>query len=129
GPVSTVGADGRTLTLLGQTVRLSDMAGESAGEVAPGDWVAVSGLRDANAVIEGTSVVRLPRAGTRAMVAGIVREGRIAGLDIGAHAATPGDAVVVDVRPADGRLTVAGVRPQPEARFTAGVRDVSIQTF
>ncbi len=129
GPVSTVGADGKTLTVLGQTVRLADMAAEAAEKVAPGDWVAVSGLRDADAVIEGTSVVRLPRAGTRAMVAGVVRGGRVAGLDIGANAAAPGDAVVVDVRPVDGRFTVASVRPQTEARFTAGVREVSVQTF
>ncbi|MCA0200376.1 MAG: DUF5666 domain-containing protein [Proteobacteria bacterium] len=128
GPVSTVSADGKTLTVLGQTVRLVEMA-EAAEKVVPGDWVAVSGLRDANAVIEGTSVVRLPRAGTYAMVAGVVREGRVAGLDIGTQSASPGDAVVVDMRPADGRFTVASVRPQTEARFTAGVRDVSVQTF
>ncbi len=129
GPVSAVGADGKTLTVLGQTVRLADMTAAAAEKIAPGDWVAVSGLRDADAVIEGTSVVRLPRAGTRAMVAGVVREGRVAGLDIGAYNAAPGDAVVVDVRPADGRFTVAGVRPQTEARFSAGVREVSVQTF
>lgn len=129
GPVSAVSADGRTLTMLGQTVRLSNIAGEAAEKVGPGDWVAVSGLRDANAVIEGTSVVRLPQAGTHAMVAGVVREGRVAGLDLGAHAAAPGDAVVVDVRPAGGDFTVASVRPQPEARFSAGVREVSVQTF
>lgn len=129
GPVSTVSPDGKTLTVLGQTVRLSNIVGEAAEKVAPGDWVAVSGLRDAGAVIEGTSVVRLPQAGTHAMVAGVVREGRVAGLEIGAHAAAPGDAVVVDVRPEAGRFTVAGVRPQAEAPFTAGVREVSVQTF
>jgi hypothetical protein len=129
GPVSSVSADGKTLTVLGQTVRLADITAEAPEKVAPGDWVAVSGLRDADAVIEGTSVVRLPQAGTRAMVAGVVREGRVAGLEIGANVAAPGDAVVVDVRPADGRFTVASVRPQPQARFTADVRDVSVQTF
>ncbi len=129
GPVSAVSADGKTLTVLGQTVRLADMSAEAAEKVAPGDWVAVSGLRDANAVIEGTSVVRLPQAGTHAMVAGVVRDGRVAGLDIGAYNAAPGDAVVVDVRPTDGRFTVASVRPQTDARFTAGVHEVSVQTF
>ncbi|MCC6914704.1 MAG: hypothetical protein IT566_13465 [Rhodospirillaceae bacterium] len=129
GPVSTVSADGKTLTVLGQTVRLADMTAGAGEKAAPGDWVAVSGLRDANAVIEGTSVVRLPRAGTHAMVAGVVRDGRVAGLDIGAHAAAAGDAVMVDVRPADGRFTVASVRPQAGTRFTAGVREVSVQTF
>lgn len=129
GPVSTVSSDGKTLTLLGQTVRLADLPGARDEKVAPGDWVAVSGLRAADAVIEGTSVVRLPAAGTHAMVAGVVRDGRVGGLDVAAHAVSVGEAVVVDVRPADGRFTVASVRPQTGARFTAGVRDVSVQTF
>ena len=133
GPVSTVSGDGRTLTLLGQTVRLADLPGART-KVAPGDWVAVSGLRGADTVIEGTSVVRLPEAGSRAMVAGVVREGRAAGFEVGAlpigrPAVAPGDAVVVEVRPEGGNLAVANVRPQLEARFTAGVRGLSLQTF
>jgi hypothetical protein len=139
GPVSTVSDDGKTLTLLGQTVRLSDVAGARPEKLAPGDWVAVSGLRGADTAIEGSSVVRLPEPGARAMVAGVVREGRSAGLEIGALAIGPlgpdkpafaaGDAVVVEGRPRDGRLAVERVRPQLEARFTAGVRDLSLQTL
>lgn len=134
GPVSSVSDDGKTLTLLGQTVRLSELAGARPEKLTPGDWVAVSGLRGADTAIEGSSVVRLPQPGARAMVAGIVREGRAAGLEIGALAIgrpafAPGDAVVVEGRPLDGRLAVENVRPQLEARFTAGVRDLSVQTF
>lgn len=135
GPISAVSDDGKTLTLLGQTVRLADLPGARVEKLAPGDWVAVSGLRGADTVIEGTSVVRLPQPGARAMVAGVVREGRAAGLEVGALAiersasVAPGDAVVIEGRPLDGRLTVERVRPQLEARFTAGVRDLSVQTF
>ncbi len=134
GPVSTVSDDGKTMTLLGQTVRVADLPGAGIEKVAPGDWVAVSGLRGADTVIEGTSVVRLPQPGARAMVAGVVREGRVAGLEVGALAigrasVTPGDAVIVEVRPQNGAMAVAAVRPQLAARFTAGVRDLSLQTF
>jgi hypothetical protein len=139
GPVSTVSDDGKTLTLLGQTVRMSELPGARPEKIAPGDWVAVSGLRGADTAIEGSSVVRLPQPGERAMVAGIVREGRVAGLEIGALAIgplpngrpafAPGDAVVVEGRPVEGRIAVEQVRPQLEARFTAGVRDLSLQTF
>jgi hypothetical protein len=134
GPVSTVSDDGKTLTLLGQTVRLSEVAAARPEKLSPGDWVAVSGLRGADTAIEGSSVVRLPEPGARAMVAGVVREGRVAGLEVGALAIgrppfAPGDAVIVDVRPVEGRLAIEQVRPQLEARFTAGVRDLSVQTF
>lgn len=133
GPVSAISNDGRTLTLLGQTVRLADLPGARVEKLAPGDWVAVSGLRGPDTIIEGTSVVRLPQPGARAMVAGVL-DGRPAGLgigalEIGAPAFTAGDAVVVEGRPQDGRLSVERVRPQLEARFTAGVRDLSLQTF
>ncbi|MGE4062824.1 MAG: DUF5666 domain-containing protein [Rhodospirillaceae bacterium] len=133
GPVSSISADRKTLTLLGQTVRLTE-PGARAHTITVGDWVAVSGLRGADAVIEGTSVVRLPQAGMRAMVAGPLRESRSAGLEIGGLAiAKPGfaagDAVVVAGRPVEGRLAVEDIRPQLEARFTASVRDLSVQTF
>lgn len=134
GPVSAISDDRKTLTLLGQTVRLADTPGARTENLAPGDWVAVSGLRAPDTVIEGTSVVRLPQAGARAMVAGVLRADVTAGLGIGALRVgaptfTAGDAVVVEGRPLDGRLTVEQVRPQLEARFTAGVRDLSVQTF
>ncbi len=134
GPVSAISDDGKTMTLLGQTVRLADLPGARVEKVAPGDWVAVSGLRGADTVIEGTSVVRLPEPGARAMVAGVVREGRAATFEVGALAigrpeVAAGDAVVVEVRPQNGALTVANVRPQLDARFTAGVRGLSLQTL
>lgn len=134
GPVTSISDDGKTMTLLGQTVRLADLPGARLEKVTPGDWVAVSGLRGADTVIEGTSVVRLPEPGARAMVAGVVREGRAANFEVGAlpihrPGVTAGDAVVVEVRPQNGALTVANVRPQLDARFTAGVRDLSLQTL
>lgn len=134
GPISSVSEDGKSITLLGQTVRVAGLQGARAEKLTPGDWVAVSGLRGADTVIEGTSVVRLPEAGARAMVAGVVREGRIGTLAVNAlprDTATfaAGDAVVVEGRALDGRLTVETVRPQLEARFTAGVRDLSVQTL
>lgn len=139
GPVSTISDDGKSLTLLGQTVRVAGLQGVGPEKLQPGDWVAVSGLRRADTVIEGTSVVRLPEAGARAMVAGVVRQGRTTGLEIGALALNAptrtspafaaGDAVVVEGRALEGRLAVETVRPQLEARFTAGVRDLSVQTL
>jgi hypothetical protein len=134
GPISTVSDDGKSLTLLGQTVRVAGLQGARPEKLQPGEWVAVSGLRGADTIIEGTSVVRLPEAGARAMVAGVVREGRIGALALNAPArgAAPfaaGDAVVVEGRADGGRLTVETVRPQLEARFTSGVRDLSVQTL
>lgn len=134
GPVTSISDDGKTMTLLGQTVRLADLPGVRTEKVAAGDWVAVSGLRGADTVIEGTSVVRLPEPGARAMVAGVVREGRAATFEVGAltigrPGVAAGDAVVVEVRPNNGTFTVADVRPQLDARFTAGVRDLSLQTL
>ncbi len=134
GPISTVSEDGKSLTLLGQTVRVAGLQGARPEKLQPGEWIAVSGLRGADTIIEGTSVVRLPEAGARAMVAGVVREGRIGALALNAppRGAAPfaaGDAVVVEGRADGGRLTVETVRPQLEARFTAGVRDLSVQTL
>ena len=101
---------------------------------AAGEWVAVSGLRNADTVIEGTSVVRLPQAGARVMVAGPVRANaatgfQIANLAIGSQAVAPGDAVVVAGRLSNGAIVVDHVRPQLEARFTASVRHLSLQTL
>lgn len=144
GPVAEVGADGRTLTVLGQIVRVAGLADAALDGIAPGDWVAVSGLRGADAAIEGTSVVKLPTRGARAMVAGVLHGARpsgpdadnagrsslgLGGLAVTAAAFNPGDAVVVE-GPADGtRMTVETVRPQLDTRFTEAVRDLSVQTF
>ena len=128
GPVEKVDASGASFTVLGQTVRLSEIGAKTGEKVSPGDWVAVSGLRDRDAVIEGTSVVKLPQAGTFAMVGGTVRDGRVGGLAIGPQAPAPGETVVVELRAKGQALQVVQVHPQPQT-FSADVREVSVQTF
>ena len=132
GPIASIAEDGATFTILGQTVKLASFGGSATDSFAVGDWVAVSGLRRADASIEGTSVVRLPAAGTRAMVAGTVTADQTGALALGRLAVAGvarGDTVVVEGVPQNGALTAARVIPRSGIGFSPTVRAASVQTF
>ena len=134
GPIAAIAVDGATFTILGQTVKIASFGGSAIDSFAVGDWVAVSGLRHADASIEGTSVVRLPAAGSRAMVAGTITADQTGALALGRLAVASagvavGDTVVLEGVPQNGVLTAARVVPRAGAGFSPSIRAASVQTF
>jgi hypothetical protein len=140
GPVTSVtdgGPDGSTLVVAGQRVSMGG-ATEGSRTVRPGDWVAVSGLRQPDGVIAASRIdARMPGPvlvrGAATPEAGGWRIGDLSLQPNGASAA-PGANITVRGTMADGRLAVATADPDilssdPAAFFGGRVRRIVIESY
>ncbi len=132
GPVSSVGPDGTTAVIAGQTVRKSALS--RAAQFNVGQWVAVSGLRRGDDVVIATSIETLPQAGREVLVAGPVRmdldgRRRIGGLMVAASQLTAGQTAVVRGSGQGATFVASAVRTELPPDFTTRVATLSVEGF
>jgi hypothetical protein len=128
GPVERVLAAGEELVVAGQTVRL-DRATQPGKMPRRGDWVAVSGLRDADGIIRASRID--PRVAGEVSVSGLLdRAGRLGELPLtGADLPPPGQRVSVTGRYAHGVLQVRAVRADPVLAFPPAVGRFLVEAY
>ena len=143
GPITRVDPATGTIEILGQTVtRPAGNALAGAGDLAlqdlaPGQWVEVSGLRDADGAIVA-SRIDARQAGGPVALRGIARDVapdrfRVGGLPVVSRRALPafetGRAVLVTGRLSDRGLEPDRLRVEPRTPFGGRLRNLSLEGF
>lgn len=135
GPIDSIETDRSALNIAGQTVTLAGF-GDSvdATNLAPGDWVVVSGLRRGDDVIAASSVVSLDRPGNAVVVSGPVRQTVSGNLTVGAvtldaDGVSVGDVVVARGTLENNTLAAQSITVRPERPFAAGIQTFSVLGF
>lgn len=138
GPVTAVDPDRGTMEVMGRTVRL----GEAAGEVPrpkPGDWVAVSGLTDADGAVVASRLDK-PPAGTPAFLRGTVTslgDGRVGldgvpvalGVGLDPKAFEVGREVTLYGQPEGRHLMAARFHADPDSPFGGRVKRLVVEGY
>ena len=132
GPVSSIGPDGTTAVIAGQTVRKSALSRASQFNV--GQWVAVSGLRRGDDVVVATSIEALARPGREVLVAGPVRmdtdgRQRIGALMVADSKLLNGQTAVVRGETQGATFVASAVRTELPPDFTTRVATLSVEGF
>ncbi len=133
GPVSDIAADRSRMTVAGQTVTVAGFGGSAdIADVAPGDWVAVSGLRRPDDSVSGSSIVKLPERGREVFVSGTARSAagaiEIGSLQIAAPV-TAGTTITVRGTLAGNVLEARAVSTVTASPFTRPMANLSIQAY
>jgi hypothetical protein len=135
GPVSSIASDKSSLIVAGQTINVAGF-GDSAptAPLAAGQWVVVSGLRRADDVIAGTSIIALPQTGREVMVAGPIRieadgQQKIGALALENTGFDDGENVVVRGTTSADTLIARTADVETAPAFTSRVNELSVQAY
>ena len=132
GPIEFLGEDSQQMRVAGQTVKVAPLDPRNRSRLMRNDWVVVSGLRQDDGTILGTSIARLPTGGRRVVVSGKIEqdnagEFRVGGLKITGAALRAGDSVTLRGDLTAGVMAVRDARVDTGTPFSGAVRTLSVQ--